>query len=137
MNQRKNILARLKMSSRRRLFDGSYASVLRQWIFVLCLGIFLTAGSLWWSAMRFGYWSNLEERVSKENLPGTVYDQRAVSSIVKDYEDKSERMGVILNNIIPVATKVAAPENGEEGGNGVGDGLEDVSTTTATSTPSI
>ena len=135
MNQRKNILARFKMNgSSRRLFDGSSASALRQWAFVLVFGIFLTVGSVWWSANRFSYWSNLEERVNEEDVSGATYNQKAVRSILSEYEDRAKRAESILNNIVPVILEEATSEEGEEGNEIEGESLEEVSTSTATTT---
>jgi hypothetical protein len=135
MNQRKNILAKFKMNSgsSRRLLDGSSASALRQWAFVLALGIFLTAGAVWWSADRFGYWSSLEERVAEQDVSGATYNQKAVRSILSEYEDRAERAEAILNNIVPVVTE-EVPLKESEDSEIEGESPEDVSTSTATST---
>lgn len=133
MNQQKNILAIFKMRRGHswRLLDGSSTSALRQWAFVLVFGIFLTSGFIWWSADRFGYWSNLEERVAEEDVSGAVYNQKAVNSILSEYEDRAEKAEAILNNIVLVIPEEVTSEEGE-----IGEGTEEISTSTATSTTS-
>jgi hypothetical protein len=129
LNQQKNILERFKMSNNHswRLLDGSSTSALRQWAFVLVFGIFLIAGSVWWSADRFGYWSNLEGRVAEEDVSGAVYNKKAVRSILSEYEDRAQRSEALLNNIVPVVQEEVTPEEGE-------DGLVETGTSTATTT---
>lgn len=130
MNKHKDILAIFKMNGgrHRRFFDGSSSSVLKQWAFILCFGLGLTTAAVFWSIDRFSYWASLEERAAEVDVSGTFYDQKAVRTILEDYEGKSESAEAILNNIAPVILEEVAPEEGE------GEGLEEVSTSTATST---
>ncbi len=130
MNKRKDIFSIFKRSGgkRHRLFDGSSTSALVQWAFILCFGLILTAVAIFWSVERFNYWGNLEVRVTEEDVSGTFYDQKAVRTILEEYENRAERSETILNNLMVTQT--------EEVISGEGEGVEEVSTTTATTTES-
>lgn len=138
MSQPKNILSIFKVHGRqsRHFFDGSSTSILKQWAFILCFGIIATIAAIWWSTARFSYWSNIEARIVSEDVPGASYDQRAVRSILRDYEDKAERSERIINSLVATQTKATLSKEGEnEKDSEIGEeSLIELSTTTASST---
>lgn len=130
MNRRKDILNVFKMNENRRhhFFDGSSNSFLIQWIFILCFGLVLTTAVVFWSVERFNYWAGLEERVDREEVTGSFYDQKGVRAILDDYEDRAERSESILNSLVLFQSQNLLNEDSEI----ETDIREEVSTTTET-----
>lgn len=130
MNRRKDILNVFKMNENRHhhFFDGSSNSFLIQWIFILCFGLVLTTAVVFWSVERFNYWAGLEERVDREEVTGSFYDQKGVRAILDDYEDRAERSESILNSLVLFQSQNLLNEDSEI----ETDIREEVSTTTET-----
>lgn len=98
-----DILSRLRASTLQshRAREGRNRSVVMQWISVIVIGLLLIAAASLYAAHRFYYWSNIEETVASDDTGAASFDEAAVESILKEFEEKASRTRAILNAAPP------------------------------------
>jgi hypothetical protein len=101
-----DILSRIKDLARHRSngLRGGFRAVLRQWLFLLSLGVVLVIAVSGYAAFRFYYWSNLEAYLSEEEVSTSRFDQDALDQILRKFEERAAKREAIIKEINFVAT---------------------------------
>jgi hypothetical protein len=105
-----DILSRLKDLARNRSngLRGGFRAVLRQWLFLLALGVILVVTVSGYAAFRFYYWSNLESYLAKEEVSTPRFDQDALDQVLRKFEERETMREALIKEIDFVATTTTA-----------------------------
>lgn len=112
MNISADIFSRMKDIARRRHegLGGHFESALRQWFFLLAVGLILALAVVGYAYYNFSYWNNIEARVAEEDGPAPDYDQAALGAILSEFDQRAVMSQSIINrldSVVSVSTSTA------------------------------
>lgn len=120
MRLHSDFLSRLKDIARRksRGFGNDTSRIVAQWSMILLFSIFAVTLAAGYAVYRFSYWSSIEERVAKEEVGTTEYDEKAIERILNEFEDKEDvakdLMGIPLpESTVPPTVEVQSVGSGD------------------------
>lgn len=97
-----DLLARLK-AARHQGRQTQSSRLLRQWVFILCIGLALMVIASVYAAWRFEYWSQIEENVANEELGNDFYDRSSIERILREFDDRASTTRALLSEAEPAA----------------------------------
>lgn len=96
-----DFLSRIKNLKQRRArgFGELRNKILRQWIILLIISVFVLMASVAFAGYRYVYWSNIEEHVLSSGVEGKLFDQEKVEKILVEYDEKADRSLKIMTEV--------------------------------------
>ncbi len=92
-----DLISRIKYIGRRRGELGrSPEVVLRQWAFILVVGLVSFTTAVGYAYYRFYYWSDVEHRFSETDAKTVLYDVLAVQAVLRSYEERAAKADAVL-----------------------------------------
>lgn len=116
MYQPSDFLSRIKDIARRQTRDFGHPAdaILKQWVFLLCVGFLLSVTAAGYAVYRFSYWGNLEERVFEDQSGSEFYNQEALDNILEEFDSRAEKREEILEGFSVPANQGSATSTSSE-----------------------